>query len=128
MSRTATLPPPSARRLTTDDVVKMLGYKRAATVTRLVKTDGLPAVQYKGRWYFHENDVRAWMTERGLIAETATPPADVTTSLPVGPDATSAVDPAWVAAQVAKFSADDLRRAGELLLALSHANAQAGAA
>ncbi|WP_155946667.1 hypothetical protein [Mycobacterium sp. URHD0025] len=40
-----------------------------------------------------------------------------------------AVDPDWVAAQVAKFDADALRRAGELLLALaSSADAKAGTA
>jgi len=113
---TATLP----RRLTTDDVMPMLGYKRAASVTKLVKTEGLPAAQYKGRYYFNENDVRAWMAARGLTDESAP-------VLPVSPDATTTVDPTWVAAQVAKFSADDLRRAGELLMALSHANAQGGA-
>lgn len=117
---TATLSPPSAtRRLTTDDVAGMLGYTRAATVTKLVKTEGLPAVLYKGRYYFNEHEVRAWMAERGLITQTAAEPDRA--------DAAS-VDPVWVAAQVAKFSADDLRRAGELLLALSRADRRAGAA
>ncbi|OBJ46171.1 hypothetical protein A5630_11940 [Mycolicibacterium mucogenicum] len=128
MSSTAALNPPSARPLTTEDVAALLGYRQAATVLRLVREEGLPATRFNRRYFFNENDVRAWMAERGLIAHTAPAPRGVTTSLPVAPDATSTVDPTWVAAQVAKFSADDLRRAGELLLALSRANLQAGAA
>lgn len=118
MSATSTLSPPSGiRRLTTEDVAALFGYAQTSTVLRRVREDGLPAVRFNRRYYFNEADVRAWMAERGLIeATTAAPDADDTA--PVAPE--------WIAAQVAKFSADDLRRAGELLLALSRADRQGG--
>ena len=117
MSATSTLSPPSARRLTTEDVAALFGYAQTSTVLRRVREDDLPAIRFNRRYYFNEADVRAWMAERGLI-EATTPDAD----------AAAQVDPEWVAAQVAKFSADDLRRAGELLLALSRADRQGSVA
>ncbi|WP_019969767.1 helix-turn-helix domain-containing protein [Mycobacterium sp. 141] len=111
---TATLSPPSTnRRLGTDEVAAVLGYAQTATVLRLIREENLPAVRFNRRYYINEADLHAWMAERGLIAATAALPAETAAS-----DAVT-VDPAWVAAQVAKFDADALRRAGELLLALS---------
>lgn len=120
MPTAATTLPSAGRRLTTDDVASILGYAQNATVLRLVRDEGLPAVRFKGRYYFTEADVRAWMAQRGLIAASAAQHEPRT-------EPVSSVDPEWVAAQVAKFSSDDLRRAGELLLALSRVE-QTGAA
>lgn len=123
ITATALRRPSPSRRMGTDEVAAVLGYAQTGTVIRLIREEGLPAIRFNRRYYINEADLRTWMAERGLLDEAA--PA--TTTLPVGPDTTSTVDPAWVAAQVAKFSADDLRRAGELLLALSRAE-QSGAA
>ena len=111
----------AGRRMTTDEVAAALGYTQNATVLRLVREEGLPAVRFNRRYYYSEADVRAWMAERGLIAA-----ADERVP-PVAAECASSVNPEWVAAQVAKFGTDALRRAGELLLALSKTD-QGGAA
>lgn len=118
------------RFLTPDEVSAEIfgGAIGAERVLRLSRAKGLPSHRVGRRRMFLADEVAAWARNRDGEGFTTAPPADVTTSLPVGPDATSTVDPAWVAAQVAKFSADDLRRAGELLLALSRTERQAGAA
>ncbi|OBF42836.1 hypothetical protein A5719_10355 [Mycolicibacterium peregrinum] len=108
--------------MATDEVAAVLGYSQTGTVIRLIREQGLPAVRFNRRYYVNEADLRAWMAERGLIAATAAP-----TPEPVATDAV-AVDPAWVAAQLATFSPADLRRAGELLLALSRSTIPAGGA
>ena len=87
------------------------GYRLRALVHR-----GMPCARVGTKFYFDLAEVDAWIdahlvSAAGADAETRTPgthrPADE-----------------WVAEQVAKFSPDDLRRAGELLLAL--ANGAAG--
>ncbi|GEM_PF-5255626 len=111
---TTTLPPLAAgQRITAADIAAALGFRKPATVLRMVREDGLPATKFGGRYFFDETAVRAWLAERGLIPET---PA------PASPAADRTVDPTWLTAQLAKFSADDLRRAGELLLALSRSD------
>jgi excisionase family DNA binding protein len=123
-----TLSPPPNRRLGTDEVATVLGYAQTATVLRLIREKGLPAVRFNRRYYVNEADLRAWMAEHGLVAATAAQPA-AAVSANAAPSAAVAVDPAWVAEQVSKFDADALRRAGELLLALArNADAKGGAA
>lgn len=106
----STTTPPVGRTLNTDDVAAKLGYRQSASVIRLVKEQGLPCLQLNGRYLFTESEVDAWLAARRPARS-----ADSFTA------ATGSADPDWVAAQVAKFSPDDLRRAGELLLALSRA-------
>ncbi|MBS1696623.1 MAG: helix-turn-helix domain-containing protein [Actinobacteria bacterium] len=89
-------------------------------IVRLSKHHGLPSHRVGRRRMYLADEVAAWTRSRDGDGDVD--PA--TTTLPVSPDASTPVDPAWVAAQVAKFSADDLRRAGQLLLALSQANAR----
>lgn len=74
------------------------------TVRRLMKEEGLPAHRFARRVKFVPDEVDAWLRTRN------------TSGIP----APASTCPDWVAAQVAKFSADDLRRAGELLLALAN--------
>ncbi|MBF9319834.1 helix-turn-helix domain-containing protein [Mycobacteroides chelonae] len=64
---------------------------------------GMPCVHIGRKLYFNLDEVDAWIGQ----------------NLTTGARATPCGDPDWVAAQVAKFSPDDLRRAGELLLALA---------
>ncbi|MBN7403656.1 hypothetical protein P5V78_04410 [Mycobacteroides abscessus subsp. abscessus] len=63
----------------------------------------MPCVHIGRKLYFNLDEVDAWIGQ----------------NLTTGARATPCGDPDWVAAQVAKFSPDDLRRAGELLLALA---------
>jgi hypothetical protein len=88
-------------------------------IVRLSKHHGLPSHRVGRRRMYLAGEVAAWARSRD--GEGDVDPAAVS------PDATAPVDPDWIAAQVAKFSADDLRRAGELLLALSRADRRAGA-
>ncbi len=87
------------------------------TVRRLVQGEGLPAHRVARRVKFLPDEVDAWLRAR-----------DTRETGAIHQVTNTAVDPDWVAAQVAKFSADDLRRAGELLLALSTASESRGAA
>lgn len=119
MSATLSGPLVVTRRLTPDDVRAILGYSQTSTVWKLIHDGGLPAVRFNRRYYINESDLHDWMAERGLVAASEASASS---------DDAAPVDPDWVAAQVAKFSADDLRRAGELLLALSRADRQDGAA
>ncbi|WP_125078447.1 helix-turn-helix domain-containing protein [Mycobacterium sp. P7213] len=118
------------RRMTPDDVADVLGYSQTSTVWRLIREEGLPAVRFNRRYYINEADLHAWMAERGLITAAAPRPAPAVAAN-TAPSGAVAVDPAWVADQVAKFDAEALRRAGELLLALANsatAAAEGGAA
>ncbi|OBB21110.1 hypothetical protein A5761_03105 [Mycolicibacterium setense] len=101
------------RRLTTADLAERLN-RTQQTIRAWVNEDGLPAHRVKGRLQYDPVEVEAWLRARSGEPEA---PAEEPESVPVDPAAD--VDPDWVTAQVAKFGADDLRRAGELLLALS---------
>jgi hypothetical protein len=87
-------------------------------IVRLSKHHGLPSHRVGRRRMYLAGEVATWARSRDGDGDTSPAAAP----LPIGPEATAPADPAWVAAQVAKFSADDLRRAGELLLALSRAD------
>lgn len=115
-----------ATRFMTPDEVSTEIFGGSIAPRRIVefsRTRGLPSHLVGRRRLYIADEVAAWARSRD---GNTNPTAQPATSLLVGPDATAAVDPAWVAAQVAKFSADDLRRAGELLLALSRAEHQGG--
>lgn len=109
-----------ARFLTPDEVSAEIfgGAVAPDRIVRLSKHHGLPSHRVGRRRMYLADEVAAWARNRDGEGDQTTAP------LPVGPAAATPVDPAWVAAQVAKFSANDLRRAGELLLALSRADAK----
>jgi hypothetical protein len=114
-----------ARFLTPEEVSTEVfgGAVAPGQILNLSKNQGLPSHRVGRRRMFVADEVAAWVRSRD---------GEGSTNSAAGPSAVSdadapAVDPEWVAAQVAKFSADDLRRAGELLLALSRAD-QGGAA
>lgn len=105
-----------ARFLTPEEVSAEVfgGAVAPDRILKLSKAQGLPSHRVGRRRMYLAEEVAAWARNRdgeGGIDPAASPPG-------VGPDAPS-VDPEWVAAQLSKFSADDLRRAGNLLLALS---------
>jgi excisionase family DNA binding protein len=102
----------SKRFLTATDVAGAI-HAKEPVVYDLIKSGHLRARRVGRRWLIDPDSLTDFMAGRvsGAPAETVDPAAGSTR-----------VDPEWVAAQVAKFSADDLRRAGELLLALSRAN------
>lgn len=102
---TATLTRPKQLVLA-DQIKSKLGFSQPASVLRLVKEQGLPAHKVNRRYLFDPDEVDAWLRDRNTSDASDTN--------------TARTDPDWVAAQVAKFSADDLRRAGELLLALAN--------
>lgn len=105
------------RRMTTADLAERLN-RTQQTIRAWVNEDGLPAHRVKGRLQYDPVEVEAWLRARG--GEPDEPAVEASTAV-------APVDPAWVAAQVAKFGADDLRRAGELLLALSRSADASGA-
>lgn len=110
-----------ARFLTPEEVAAEIfgGAIAPDRIIRLSKHHGLPSHRVGRRRMYLAEEVAAWARNRNGEGE----PDHAAAPLPAEPtDAAAAVDPEWVAAQVAKFSADDLRRAGELLLALSRAN------
>ena len=106
----ATTTPP--KFLTTAEVAETIRV-REPVVYHLIKTAGLPARRAGRRWLIDPAELDIWLRSREGGTQSA-----------VGAE----VDPDWVAAQVAKFSPDDLRRAGELLLALSRSSNTQGAA
>ncbi|CAN5464091.1 hypothetical protein BH09ACT7_BH09ACT7_51800 [soil metagenome] len=116
-----------SRFLTPEEVSAELfgGAVAPGRILNLTKTKGLPSHRVGRRHMFVADEVAAWVRSRDGEGVTTSPAAPPPTA---SPEASASVDPEWVAAQVAKFSADDLRRAGELLLALSRADREAGAA
>jgi hypothetical protein len=109
-----------ARFLTPDEVSAEIfgGAVAPDRIVRLSKHHGLPSHRVGRRRMYLADEVAAWARSRDGEGDVDTARrADTIRS-----DSAASVDPAWVAAQVAKFSADDLRRAGELLLALSRAD------
>lgn len=117
MSAPSTLP-----RYLTPDEVSAECFAGAVAPTGIVDLckKGLPSHRVGRRRLFIAEEVDAWVRSRD--GDGATLP-----SAPTAPGSTP-VDPEWVAAVVARFSADDLRRAGELLLALSRADVASGGA
>jgi excisionase family DNA binding protein len=101
------------RYLTADEVsTECFGGAVSSSKVLLMRAhDGLPAHRIGRRYMFRADEVDAWVRAR---SETHTAPTE--------PDA-GAADSEWVAAQLAKFTPDDFRRAGELLLALSRSAA-----
>lgn len=84
---------------------------------RELARQGMPCVHVGRKLYYDLEKCDAWIARNLSSGDASATPAPAST------------DPEWVAAQVAKFSADDLRRAGELLLALANtASASRGAA
>lgn len=109
----------SERYLTASDVAEAIRAKEPV-VYDLIKRGELRARRVGRRWLIDANSLRDFMAGRALADQ-----CEITAEA-APPDNIAAVDPEWVTAQVAKFSADDLRRAGELLLALSRADRQPG--
>ncbi|MCH9730620.1 MAG: helix-turn-helix domain-containing protein, partial [Actinomycetia bacterium] len=101
----------------TDEVASVLGYAQTTTVLRLIREEGLPAVRFNRRYYVNEADLRAWMAERGLLDESAAPTA------PTAGTSTDA-DSGWLAATLAKFSPDDLRRVARVLRSVADDHAR----
>lgn len=112
-----------ARFLTPEEVSEQFfgGAVVPDRIRKLSKTKGLPSHRVGRRLLYDADEVAAWVRSRaGDRSDAAeSPPAPA-----ASPAADRPVDPAWVAAQVAKFGSDDLRRAGELLLALSRTSSR----
>lgn len=81
---------------------------------RALAQQGMPCVHIGRKLFFDLDEAGAWMRQNLGTGGASTRTGDT-------------VDPEWVAAQVAKFSPDDLRRAGELLLALANTASTASA-
>ncbi len=104
------------RRLTTADLAERL-RRTQQTIRFWVAEEGLPAHRVNRRLYYDPIEVEAWLLARSDGGGSALPIAP-----PTAPKANLATEPVgaeWVATVVSQFTADDLRRAGELLLALS---------
>jgi excisionase family DNA binding protein len=91
----------TTKYLTADDVAQTLKSTTDA-VYGFIKNGGLPAHRVGRRWLIAAADLDAWMRSRD-----GSPTAER--------DGATAVDPDWVAHQVAKFTPDDLRRAARVL-------------
>lgn len=124
------------RFLTPEEVATEL-FGDAITPRKIVefsKTQGMPSHLVGRRRVFLAEEVAAWVRSREGGTWDRFHRNDVAAAQPAAvsantaPSAAVAVDPAWVAAQVAKFDAEALRRAGELLLALANSARQDGAA
>lgn len=89
---------------------------------RALVHEGLPCVHIGRKLYFNPDAVTAWLSENLTNGEASPAPAEPDTPAPALTDPDGPSDD-WVAAQVSKFSPEDMRRAGELLLALSKAAA-----
>lgn len=93
-------------------------------IPRLSKDRGLPSHRVGRRRMYLAEEVIAWARSRDGDGVVTT--ASATEGTAPAPSGAVAVDPAWVADQVAKFDAEALRRAGELLLALANSPAAEG--
>lgn len=117
------------RFLTPEEVAAEIfgGAIAAERIVKLSKHQGLPSHRVGRRRMYLADEVAAWVRSRDGEGDVADIQSAAQLSDAIDADA-DVVDPGWLAEQVAKFSADDLRRAGELLLALSRAERQDGAA
>jgi excisionase family DNA binding protein len=102
-----------SRTITPEDVADDLRCHKAK-VWELIRSGELPAAKFGRRYLIDVDAYKTFKAQHGLASTAAG-------------DDDAPVDPNWVAAQVAKFSPDDLRRAGELLLALSRTEVSGGA-
>lgn len=74
-----------------------------------LRKDGLPAVKVGRSYRFDADEADAWLRQQDQSSR---------------PE--PAVEPDWLATQLAKFTPDDLRRAGEVLISLSRTIQTAG--
>jgi hypothetical protein len=105
-------PPPTT--LTSPKLVPTFGASAHTGIPvyrlRALAQQGMPCVHIGRKLYFDLDEVDAWISQNlGTGGDTARPAANA-----IG------ADPDWVAEQLAKFTPDDLRRAGQLLLALAN--------
>ncbi len=107
MSATTTTSP---RYLTVDEVSDELfgGSVSPSKVIKLAKNDGLPMHLVGRRYLFIADEVDAWIRARDLKGNT-------TAAAPVAPSDVAPGDSDWLAATLAKFSSDDLRRVAQVL-------------
>ena len=106
------------RYLTRDEVSSVCfgGAIAPGRVIALVK-QGLPAHRVGRRYMFVADEVDAWVRSRDSAKDSHTTETDTD-----GDDA-APVNPDWLAEQLSRFTADDLRRAAEVLMALAGAAA-----
>lgn len=114
----ATASPP--KYVTAADVADVFGIKQEKTVLELVKREGLPAHRIGRQYRFVLNEVAEWSARR-VVGDSNDAPTS-------SPDAAGG-EVTWLDETLAKFTPDDLRRAGEVLQAVANAaTSQAGAA
>lgn len=77
------------------------------TVTRLVREKGLPGYKVGKAYRFDATELDAWVRQQDQPSRPS-------------------VETDWVAVQLAKFTVEDLRRAGEVLISLSRTLQTAG--
>ncbi len=108
------------RYLTRDEVSSECfgGAIAPGRVIALVK-QGLPAHRVGRRYMFVADEVDAWVRSR----DSAVNGNNTDTEGETDGGGAAPVNPDWLAEQLARFTADDLRRAAEVLIALAGAAA-----
>lgn len=115
MSATTTTP---VSYLTVDEVSAELfgGSVSPSKVIKLAKNDGLPMHLVGRRYLFIADEVDTWIRARDLKGNTA--------AAPVAPTGVAPGDSDWLAATLAKFSPDDLRRVAQVLRSVADDHAR----
>ena len=111
---TATAPP--ARKLVSaSELTGPLGIKQERTILDLAKRGLIPSHRIGKQFRFDLDEVLA-----GTAGPAADLPADADDETPA-PTAGPVGEDTWLAATLAKFTADDLHRAGEIFRAIADA-------
>lgn len=105
---TAIAPPLGDEYLTVKQVTDAL-HLTSETVCKMIRAGELPAQRIGRKWHISRRALDARLAPAATDDETPAPTA--------GPDG----EDSWLAATLAKFTADDLRRAGEIFRAIADA-------
>lgn len=98
------------KKITCTAAAEALGC-REPYVRGLIRDGVLPATRIGRRWLIDPADLRAVIETPGVGTGGRSGAPELPPPSPSGPE----VDPEWLADTLAKFTPDDLRRAGEVL-------------